>query len=120
MIAETSYKDEKCGVHAFLLVPVLLLNQFNLDVIWHPRKGSLSHGMTSELTLNKLAIVMSFLCMPYLLIWRHYHRTDLLINFFSSEVPKLYRVCHWHSSVGCLLHLQQTQGRRRRTTQSAQ
>jgi hypothetical protein len=55
-----------------------------------------------------------------LLIWRHYHRTDLLINFFSSEVPKLYRVCHWHSSVGCLLHLQQTQGRRRRTTQSAQ
>jgi hypothetical protein len=33
--------------------------------------------------------------------------------------PKLYRLCHWHSSVGCLLHLQQTQGRRR-TTQSTQ
>ncbi|CAN6344878.1 unnamed protein product, partial [Urochloa humidicola] len=42
---ETSCQDEKCGVHAFVLVIIFLLDQFNLDGIWTPREGSVYHGI---------------------------------------------------------------------------
>ncbi|XP_066367590.1 uncharacterized protein [Miscanthus floridulus] len=65
---ETSYQDKKCGVHAFLLVVVLLLSQLNLDDLWNPWKRSLYHD------------------------------------------AKCCRMFHWHSSAGCVRHLQQMQG----------
>lgn len=43
-IAEASHPDQERGVHAFLPVVVLLADQFYMDAVRHPRKGSLSYG----------------------------------------------------------------------------
>lgn len=65
----------------------------------------LTVSLKSEFALDKLLSSESccaFFLGPTIIV---------LTNLFSFEVAKLHRVFHGHSSAGCLLHLQQTQGR---------
>lgn len=92
IIAETSYQDKECWVHAFLSVIVYPLHKFNLDGIWSHRKGSFYRGKDIiNFSHNKLLYIK-------------------LTCFFSCEDPKLHRQHNGYTSVGCILHLQQMQG----------
>ena len=80
IIAERSYEDKECGVHAFLPVIVFLINQFYLDAVWNPRKGSLSYGQYAIWIYCQQLGSSAFAL-------HHCHQAELLINLFCLKAP---------------------------------